>query len=95
MFFLLKRLNLAFCQDHTSLSDFGFQSFQTQLEVLQIMAQPDRADARGRDKDTLFAKFIGRTHLTVSWELNRERGYSVLGGFIHTIGKVWFPARAF
>ena len=33
------------------LGDVGFQRLQPQPEVLQTMAQPDTANATGRDKD--------------------------------------------
>ena len=42
---LLKGLNLRL-GEHTALAgDFGFESFQAQFEIIQIMAQPDRAHA--------------------------------------------------
>ncbi len=39
-------------QDDAVLGDLGLQRLQPGLEVGQVMPQPDRADAGGRDKDT-------------------------------------------
>ncbi len=47
--------NLAFGEDQAILGDFGFQGLQTQLEGLEVMSQPDAADAAGRDEKTSLA----------------------------------------
>ncbi len=43
--FLLQSLNLGFSKDDAVLCHFGFQGLQAILEVGQVMAQPDGADA--------------------------------------------------
>ena len=72
--------------DQAVLSDLGFQGLQTQLEGLQVMAEPDAANAAGRDEEALLMQLIGDADLTpgglVEGELNHGlfdlRGDSVL-----------------
>jgi len=54
---LLQRDDLALGEDQAVLGDLGFQGLQTQLEGLQVMTQPDAADAAGRDEEVLLCAF--------------------------------------
>ena len=55
---LFQNLDLSLSEDNAILIDFSFERLQTLVEVFQAVPQPDRANATGRDKHALFAKFI-------------------------------------
>ena len=78
---LFKRLNLRFGQDDAFLGNLSFQRFQPAFEVRQIMPQPDRPDARGRDKDTQFAAWCSPTHSSKKTVDGRETNLEQDGYF--------------
>ena len=72
------------------MGDPGLQCFKAGLEVGQVMPQPDRADAGGRDKDTLLAQLVGGPGLTIGRKLQRGFDHCLLGGFVDAVGKIGF-----
>ncbi len=81
-------------QDHAVLGDLGLQRLQPGLEVGQVMPQPDRTDAGGRDKDTLLAQLVGGAGLTIGRKLQRGFDHRLLGGFTDAVGKIGFAPGA-
>ncbi len=91
--FLLKGLDLCFGQDDAVLGDLRFQSLQAVLEVGKLVAQPDRPDARGRDKHALFAQLVGGSCLPIGRELKSGLDNSFLDDGINPVGRVWPATR--
>jgi len=63
IFSLLQSDDLAFGKDQAFLGDLGLQGLQSQLEDLQVMAEPDAADTAGGDEKALLAQFVGDADL--------------------------------
>jgi len=59
----LKRLNLGFGQNYSRFRGQFFECLQSQLEVMQITAKPDRPHAERRNKRPEFAEFIAGSGL--------------------------------
>ncbi len=78
---------LSFGEDDAVLGHFGFQSFQPLLHRLQIMAQPNAADAGGRDSQPALSEFIGDTHLPKSWLFDSEFDYGAIDLFCDAVAK--------
>ena len=81
-------------QDDAVLGDPSLQCFKAGLEVGQVMPQPDRTDAGGRDKDTLLAQLVGGAGLTIGRKLQRGFDHRLLGGFTDAVGKIGFAPGA-
>ncbi len=81
-------------QNHAVLGDPSLQCFKAGLEVGQVMPQPDRTDAGGRDKDTLLAQLVGGAGLTIGRKLQRGFDHRLLGGFTDAVGKIGFAPGA-
>ncbi len=60
---LLQGHDLRFRQHHAFLGDLRFERLEPFPHRLQIMPKPDAADARGRDRQGLFAQFIRHAQL--------------------------------
>ena len=68
----LQGRELAFREDSAILSHLGLQRLEAFLHRLQVVAQPDAADATWRDEQSAFAKFVANPYLPERWILHRK-----------------------
>lgn len=88
----LKRLHLRFGQHLVALGNMVLQCRQTFLERFEVVTQPDRADAGGRNEDAALAQLVGDAHLAECRLLQRKGRDGRLRCLLDTILGIGLPA---
>ena len=89
---LFQRDDLRLGQHQAFLRALGLQRLEPLLHGLQVMTQPDAADAGRRDRKPALAQLVGDPNLPESGLFNGERDNGVLDRLRHAVLQHWLLA---